>query len=127
MRLEAIGKFWPTLGLLLVGLVMLIGLGASPGWAQTLSVSDPASPPGPPTTLFEVHCVGCHPNGGNIIRRGKTLKARALERYGYDDVDSIAEIITHGKGIMSAYQDRLTPDEIQRLATYVFDQAKAGW
>jgi cytochrome c6 len=74
-----------------------------------------------------VHCVGCHPNGGNIIRRGKNLKAKALKRYGYDDGASIADIIAHGKGVMSAYNDRLSPEEMQALATYELEQAEAGW
>ena len=30
--------------------------------------------------LFQQHCAACHRNGGNIIRRGKTLKLKALER-----------------------------------------------
>jgi cytochrome c6 len=34
--------------------------------------------------LFDVQCAGCHPNGGNIIRRGKNLKLRALKRQGMD-------------------------------------------
>jgi cytochrome c6 len=28
---------------------------------------------------------------------------------------------------MSAYQDRLTPQEIQEVATYVLEQAQTGW
>jgi cytochrome c6 len=38
---------------------------ASPTWAQErTAVAEPVA-------LFEVHCAGCHLNGGNIIRRGK--------------------------------------------------------
>lgn len=29
--------------------------------------------------IFDVHCVGCHLNGSNIIRRGKNLKLKALK------------------------------------------------
>jgi cytochrome c6 len=77
--------------------------------------------------LFEVHCVGCHPGGGNIIRRGKTLKTRALTRYGYDNQSAVVGIITNGKGVMSAYRERLTTAEIETLAAYVLDQAESGW
>lgn len=77
--------------------------------------------------LFETHCAGCHPNGANIIRRGKNLKQRALTRYGYDSIDAIADIITHGKGLMSAYDERLSSEEIQQLAAYVLEQADRNW
>ncbi|NEP16119.1 MAG: cytochrome C6 [Leptolyngbya sp. SIO4C1] len=80
-----------------------------------------------PAALFELHCAGCHPGGGNIIRRGKTLKQRALKRYGYDEPAAIATIITQGKGIMSAFGDKLTEAEIQSLAQYVLDQAAINW
>jgi len=77
--------------------------------------------------LFEVHCVGCHVKGGNIIRRGKNLKLKALERNKMDSLEAIAQIITNGKANMSAYQDRLTPEQIQDVAAYVLEQATQGW
>ena len=77
--------------------------------------------------LFTVHCAGCHPNGANIIRRGKNLKQRALKRNSYDSVDEIATLITNGKGLMSAYGDQLSPDEINHLASYVLEQAAINW
>ncbi|MEM6255626.1 MAG: c-type cytochrome [Cyanobacteria bacterium P01_D01_bin.156] len=77
--------------------------------------------------LFNVHCAGCHPNGANIIRRGKSLKQRALQRYGYDSSDAIAQLITDGKGLMSAYGDQLTEQEINNLADYVLHQAEINW
>jgi cytochrome c6 len=82
---------------------------------------------GPPDRLFEIHCAGCHPNGSNIIRRGKNLKQRALQRNGYGDADAIAALITDGKGNMSAYGDKLSPDEIAALAQYILDRATANW
>ncbi len=77
--------------------------------------------------LFTIQCAGCHPNGSNIIRRGKNLKLRALERQGVASVEAITALITNGKGLMSAYRDRLTPEEIDVLATYVWEQAQNGW
>jgi cytochrome c6 len=116
---------WRRLGIA-IAIVTLMGW-ASPAWAAPPSTDGVDATSGTSAQLFEIHCVGCHPNGGNIIRRGKNLKARALQRYGYDDVASIADIITHGKGVMSAYEDRLTGEEIQALAAYVLEQAEAGW
>ena len=77
--------------------------------------------------LFEVHCAGCHPNGANIIRRGKDLKQKALKRHGYDSAAAIATLITNGKGLMSAYGDRLNEDEIASLTNYVLEQAAVNW
>ena len=55
---------------LLLAVVLLLGLSLpQPAWADGAQ-------------LFELHCAGCHLNGGNIIRRGKTLKLAALERQG---------------------------------------------
>ena len=77
--------------------------------------------------LFKAQCAGCHPNGANIIRRGKNLKQKALNRYGYQSVDAITTLITNGKGLMSAYSDRLSEDEIASLANYVLEQAAVNW
>lgn len=77
--------------------------------------------------LFAAECAGCHVHGGNIVRRGKTLKQRALKRNGVDSVAAIADLITHGKGIMSAYSDRLSAEEIELLAQYVWDKAQTNW
>jgi len=77
--------------------------------------------------IFDVHCVGCHIKGSNIIRRGKNLKMRALKRYHMDSVDAIVSIVTNGKNIMSAYKERLTEQEIQDVAAYVLQQAQQKW
>jgi len=87
------------------------------------------------SVLFEQNCAACHGGGGNIIRRGKNLKTKALKRYGMDSQAAIANIITNGKGIMSAYGEaakngaptRLTEAEIDALADYVLAQAAADW
>lgn len=77
--------------------------------------------------LFEVHCAGCHINGGNIVRRGKTLKLKALQRNGVDSLEAIAQLVAQGKGNMSAYADRLTAPEIQAVSAYVLQQAETNW
>lgn len=77
--------------------------------------------------LFELNCAGCHLNGGNIVRRGKTLRLQALERNGFHGPADIGQIVTHGKGNMSAYGDRLSAEQIQSVSTYVWEQAQANW
>ncbi|AFY38096.1 cytochrome c class I [[Leptolyngbya] sp. PCC 7376] len=77
--------------------------------------------------VFESTCAGCHVNGGNIIRRGKNLKQRAMEKYGFTSVENITEIINNGKGSMSAYGDRLTAEETQAVSEYVLTQSQKNW
>ena len=77
--------------------------------------------------IFSAICAGCHINGGNIIRRGKNLKMKALKKYKMDSVEAISNIVTYGKNNMSAYKDRLTEPEIQAVSTYVLNQAENNW
>ncbi len=65
--------------------------------------------------------------GGNIVRRGKNLKQRALKRYGMDSIDAIMYLVENGKNAMPAYKDRLTDQQILDVAAYVLEQAEKGW
>ncbi len=77
--------------------------------------------------IFELHCAGCHVNGGNIIRRGKNLKLKALKRYQMDTPEAIINLVTHGKNNMSAFSDRLTTEEIENVTFYVLKKAQENW
>jgi cytochrome c6 len=77
--------------------------------------------------IFSVQCAGCHVNGGNIIRRGKTLKLKALKRNKVDSSDAIASLVTNGKNNMSAFKDRLSAKEIEDVSAYVLEQAEKDW
>jgi cytochrome c6 len=77
--------------------------------------------------LFQQHCAGCHVNGGNIIRRGKTLKLAALERQGLASEQAIAEIAAEGRGQMSGYGAVLGEQGSQEVAAWVWQQALANW
>jgi len=94
-------------------------------YPQGVASPDSAAPNG--AVIFENNCAGCHVNGGNIMRRGKNLKLKALQKNGVDSVEAIAQLVTHGKGLMSAYGDRLTAEEIAEVARYVTEQAKQDW
>ena len=89
-------------------------------WPQPAWASDGAQ-------LFEMHCAGCHVNGANIIRRGKTLKLAALERQGLASEEAIAAIAAQGQGQMSGYADVLGEDGLQQVAEWVWQQSQAGW
>jgi cytochrome c6 len=77
--------------------------------------------------IFSTQCAGCHINGGNIVRRNKTLKKKALNKYKMDSMEAIISIVTNGKNNMSAYKDRLNEQEIQDVSAYVLEQAAKDW
>lgn len=77
--------------------------------------------------LFEANCAGCHLHGGNIIRRGKTLKLSALERQDLASQQAIASIAAAGIGQMSGYQSALGDAGVDAVAAWVWQQAQAGW
>ncbi|MEM6612219.1 MAG: c-type cytochrome [Cyanobacteria bacterium P01_C01_bin.72] len=77
--------------------------------------------------VFKANCVGCHVKGGNIVRRGKNLKLKTLHKRQLDTESAIASLVTNGKGIMSAYGDKLTEAEIADVSAYVLKRAEQGW
>ena len=77
--------------------------------------------------LFSNHCAGCHVNGGNIIRRGQTLKLAALERHGINGPAGILEIAVAGRGQMAGYGAVLGETGAEAVAAYVWQQALLDW
>jgi cytochrome c6 len=108
-------------GLLLLAALLLL-FWPRPAWAEAN-----AAALGRGAQLFENHCAGCHVNGGNIIRRGKTLQLKALERQGLASEEAIAAIATAGRGQMSGYGSVLGDDGIRDVAAWVWQQALADW
>lgn len=77
--------------------------------------------------IFMVQCAGCHPQGNNIIRRGKNLKLKTLHRNKVDSLEAIAYLVANGKNNMSAFKDRLSEREIEEVSAYVLQQAQTNW
>jgi cytochrome c6 len=77
--------------------------------------------------IFTNTCAGCHANGGNIVKGWKNLKLKTLIKNQLDSPGAIADLVRHGKNNMSAYQDKLTPIEIEAVANYVWEQANHNW
>lgn len=77
--------------------------------------------------IFAKNCAACHANGGNIIRRGKNLKKRSLQRHKKDSIEAISTLVKEGKYAMPAYGDRLSEAEITAVAAYVLEQAENDW
>ena len=77
--------------------------------------------------LFSKHCAGCHINGGNIIRRNKTLRLKDLNRNGIDTPDAIAKIAKEGIGSMSGYKDVLGEKGDEIVANWIWEQSQNAW
>ena len=107
------------LALLCCLVVLLLVLWPQPAWA------DPGGRDG--ALLFSQHCAGCHINGGNIIRRSKTLKLAALQRNGIDGAAAIAAIASGGIGQMGGYGEVLGEGGPEAVAEWVWQQALTGW
>ena len=73
--------------------------------------------------LFEGNCNNCHKNGKNLIIPEKNLGKEALEVNGMNTVDAIIYQIKNGKNGMPAFGGRLTETEMEKIATYVLENA----
>ncbi len=77
--------------------------------------------------LFLKHCSGCHINGGNIIRRNKTLKLKDLHRNNLDSPESIANIAKDGIGIMSGYKEVLGEKGAEIVSIWIWEESQNAW
>lgn len=75
--------------------------------------------------VFSNTCAACHTGGQNVVQVEKTLQRSALEQYlegGFSEA-SIVRQATYGKNAMPAFADRLSEEEIEAVAAYVYNQA----
>jgi cytochrome c6 len=96
-------------------------------WFTPIAQAAATSPSDLGPKIFQTECAARVAGGGNIIRRGKNLKLKALERNHIDTLEAVQTLVTQGKGNMSAYGDRLTPEEITAVSEYVLAQAAQNW
>lgn len=113
--------------LLVMGLAAVLGALSTFGQPAAMAASvDEGS------KVFSANCAACHIGGGNNIMNMKTLKQDALEKFlaGYGtghDEGAIVKQVTYGKGMMPAFRNRLTEDQIASVAAYVKSQSESGW
>ena len=79
---------------LLMAIALLIGnpnfaLAVESGAIENSAVNSNAQ------EVFTANCAGCHAKGGNILRRGKTLKTKALKRNHRDSAEAIILSLIH--------------------------------
>ncbi len=79
--------------------------------AETAHAADAAA-------LYASKCQACHGKDGRPTTAGQRLGAPNITTLKGSEAD-IAASIANGKGKMSAYKDKLSPEEIQGLAKFV--------
>lgn len=77
--------------------------------------------------IFQNNCTVCHIGGKNLIVPDKNLSLEALHRYGKDSVAAIMKQVTYGKGVMPAFGESLSTEDITNVATYVLGQSQENW
>lgn len=77
--------------------------------------------------IFKANCAACHAGGVNRIVASKSLKKDALMQYDMYSQEAIVYQVTNGKNAMPPFKGRLSPEEIQTVASYVLQQADNGW
>jgi cytochrome c6 len=77
--------------------------------------------------LFSANCASCHAGGKNVVNAAKTLQKGDLDKYSMNSLDAIKTQVTKGKNAMPAFGGRLNEQQIDDVASYVFEQAEKGW
>jgi len=74
---------------------------------------------------FDQHCAVCHPNGGNIIKKDKTLSKKAMAARGIKtEKDVVAKMRNPGPG-MNKFDAKTLPDkEATAIASYILTTFK---
>nr|BDW09767.1 cytochrome c6 precursor [Monactinus simplex] len=75
--------------------------------------------------VFEGNCAACHAGGNNNVIPDHTLRKAAIEQFldGGFMLEAIKYQVENGKGAMPAWDGRLSEDEIDSVAAYVYDKA----
>ncbi|CAE7034895.1 petJ [Symbiodinium natans] len=79
--------------------------------------------------VFNANCAACHAGGQNVIMPDLTLEKEDLNQYlkGGNSINNIKTQVTNGKNAMPAFGGRLSDDDIDNVAEYVSHRAGTGW
>lgn len=98
--------------------IILLGGVVCPSWLS--AQNDPAA-------LFKSKCALCHgEDASGATPTGRALKAKDLrsEEVQKNSDAVLTEVITKGRNKMPAFGQKLKPDQIQQLVTYIRRLAK---
>jgi len=109
-------------------ITLLLVFWPRPAWGMAALASEgAAASQAEGARLFAQTCAGCHPHGGNIIRRGRTLRESALRRQGIEGAAAVAQIAAAGIGRMDGYAAALGEGGAASVGAWVWQQALADW
>jgi mono/diheme cytochrome c family protein len=98
----------------LAGVTVVLLLAAQP----TVATDAPADP-GAGAALFAADCAGCHSADGSGGIGPALVGEGALA--GFEDAEAVARFVSTGSpGRMPGFETRLTPDEVNAIAVFVF-------
>jgi cytochrome c6 len=72
--------------------------------------------------LYEKHCAMCHPGGGNVMNKAKTLHDEDLKKNGIETADDIVNLMRNpGPGMLKFDREKISDDEARKIAEYVLE------
>jgi cytochrome c6 len=103
-----------VLAILCLAFVLACTSSESPTPTTTALKEDSGAKSGPSgASIYRNRCITCHGANGRMGNNGaKKLPESEL------NVAQRAEVVTHGRNIMPAFEDMLTPEEIQAVAEF---------
>jgi cytochrome c6 len=82
----------------------------------------PAAEQAAGAAVFKARCASCHANGGNIIRKDKTLSKKDLEANNIRSEEDILRLIRNPGPAMPKYDQKMLSDEDGRaVARYILE------
>jgi len=70
--------------------------------------------------LFKLNCAVCHPDGGNVIDKEKTLHKEDLDEFGVKTPDDIVKLMRNpGPGMRKFDENTISDKDAQEIANYV--------
>jgi cytochrome c6 len=70
--------------------------------------------------LFQVHCSGCHPDGGNIVYPRKSLDRMTLMANGITKPNEIVALMRNpGQGMKQFDRTAISDRDARRIADYI--------
>jgi cytochrome c6 len=82
----------------------------------------PAAEQADGAAVFKGRCASCHANGGNIIRKDKTLSKKDLEANNIRSEEDILRLIRNPGPAMPKYDQKMLSDEDARaVARYILE------
>jgi cytochrome c6 len=74
---------------------------------------------------YDTHCASCHPAGGNIINKTKSLKKADLQKSGVKNwQDVVAKMRNPGPGMQPFSKQVISDKEAKALAEYILKTFK---